>query len=744
MTDEIFHVDEVREQHHLQHRGQHNQRLTHVFWLAIATALLTRVAFRVSRWLGRRWQKYQPLKEQQSPNPGFPERISALYNAMFLFSPSSALFKSTRSSLSVGQGLVVTSYICIVSSLLVSVDAPRLSPHFIDDVAFRAAWVTLSQVPLVYLLSTKHGIINILAGLSYENINWIHKWVGRVLLLSATAHMSIMMSSISIMEIFKSSDEGMVVVRYGAGSYGILAWIALTSAVPLRRYCYWLFYINHWISTMTFLFILGHHIPKYAHLPIYLSLGLVLFDRCLSWYTFLWNNVTARPLRRFSKLHDRLAMGHSVKMKTPYITGSTLASAESTTVIRICDVPFTWRPGQHIRLYIPRFSVTESHPFTPASCSEVNTTPYSLTKLSDSENYAPSHIERRSGNDIVLMIREHGRFTRQLADYHARWLALPCPNSSQMSSSLTAYIDGPYGTPPVWEEYEHILLVSTSTGVSFTLSIMDYLEQLCYEGEPGLRTQRIQFIWAVRHIEPQFEATVTDLLLQHSTMLRSSGITVEVEFYASCPRTDPVERGTMVQDYDPFAHLRRPRRQYFTTRPPLRIRRPKSIEREREEEVKSVEPFVEEIESPSDLESIVSSTLIDETEVQDEISDCNSDIGNDDFKSSCVSGLPSWRPKQRVTTSSNDCQCALLQAQPWRLKDKGDQGFITQMYGCRPDINRLISLSISSKSRSGSMVAVCANAGLCAQAQNTVAKMNIDFALRGRAARVNIHTECFS
>ena len=58
-----------------------------------------------------------------------------------------------------------------------------------------------------------------------------------------------------------------------------------------------------------------------------------------------------------------------------------------------------------------------------------------------------------------------------LKGVHADWLSLPCPNASRPSSSLTAFIDGPYGNAPAWEEYENLVLVATSSGVSFMLSI---------------------------------------------------------------------------------------------------------------------------------------------------------------------------------------------------------------------------------------------------------------------------------
>lgn len=644
-------------------------------------------------------------------------------------------------------------YICTIVSLLVTVDAPKLSSHFLDDVAFRAAWITLAQVPLLYFLSTKRGPLNLLAGLSHERISWIHRWVGRALFVSATTHMAIMMSSISVNDLMRSPGKAMSVVRYGAGAYGTLVWIALSSILPVRRWSYRVFYINHWAMTLVFLWILSHHVPRYARLPIYASVAIVAFDKCLACYGFLWNNVSVRPLkRRFAKFRKEpgrqvLAMGHPVKMMTPFITNLGLHPKESATIIRICDAPLAWRPGQHVRLYLPKLGMLEIHPFTPATCSEASSAPFPAYKHHDAEhNGLLSSCSTPPTNDMVLMIRSHSGLTKRLADYYSKWLSLPCPNASRPCSSLTAYIDGPYGSPPTWEDYENITLIASSTGVSFILSILEYLEQLCFNGHPRLRTQHIRFIWANRHIEPQFEASVMDLLSKHSAMLRESDIMVEAEFYATCPQSEERGMEPEMREYDPFAHLRRPRRNYFAGRPPLRIRNPNALddeedEDEEEEDLKHVSPVVSEVESCLSYESDAS-TLIDQEE-RPIISDRQSTL--DELDTSCWSRMPSLRFPRATpkAADSESCQCGLIRYQQRKTGSKRQPEFITRFYGSRPNIPHIVSVAASRTSTAKTMVAVCSNAGVAMQAKSAVARMNLDFAMGRRERGVDIHTEGF-
>lgn len=58
-----------------------------------------------------------------------------------------------------------------------------------ESVGFRCGVVTLGQLPLVFLLSGKNNIVGFFIGVSYERLNWLHRWTARCMLLTATIHM---------------------------------------------------------------------------------------------------------------------------------------------------------------------------------------------------------------------------------------------------------------------------------------------------------------------------------------------------------------------------------------------------------------------------------------------------------------------------------------------------------------------------------------------------------------------------
>jgi hypothetical protein len=65
-----------------------------------------------------------------------------------------------------------------------------------ENVGFRCGIVTLSQLPLIFILSGKNNIIGF-TGVSYERLNWLHRWCARCMLLTATIHMGYFFSGMS-------------------------------------------------------------------------------------------------------------------------------------------------------------------------------------------------------------------------------------------------------------------------------------------------------------------------------------------------------------------------------------------------------------------------------------------------------------------------------------------------------------------------------------------------------------------
>ncbi|KAH6629866.1 hypothetical protein C7974DRAFT_194711 [Boeremia exigua] len=787
MSEMNGNIDDARYQHHLEHRGSANQHIFWIVWSCIAVFVLIRLTRALLTWWSRRVSRAHNVMSVPHIDNSIRARAWEFVRAVFV-APFPRILGRVLFVLPLGSIIGLVIYMIIVVSLLLTVDAPTSTPHFIDDVAFRAAWVTITQIPLLFFLSTKRGPINILANVSYDRMAWLHKWAGRMIFVSATTHVAIMKSSISLADVLLSQDEGATVVRFGIGSYCLLLWIAISSILPVRRWSYRAFYINHGISTFSFLMIVIQHVPRHATTPIYLAFGFVLLDKMMVSVSFLKVNVSVRALKpRFARFrrapgHAILVAGYPVEMLEPHNSSVSSDTENSMTVVRLRNIPMTWQPGQHIRLYLPALGVFEMHPFTPANCSNLAVPPPLPPRRShDIECREPIVAASSSRtSDILLMIRAHNGLTRRLKEFHTEWLKLPCPNATLSSSatSLTAYVDGPYGSPPAWEDYENLVLVTTSTGVSFALSIMDYLEQLCLSNAPRLATQTIHFIWITRHIDPQFEATVAEMLQRYSTMLKDSGVRVETELYTTCVHSDVNFDTTEV---DQFAHLRPRLPRYGSGDRTLTIRNPDEIYDEWEEEerqwaemealeemqMKDIDPFEDANQvdtahvdddntvAPYDGEGYASSetsTLLDvagspqsyrRSKSLSEVSLTMDETAALNQAQPLPSPVRSPLLPHTKKPDEKLCQCALLQYQRQKLRKSSSSSFGSTSYGSRPDILRIVTSAVNDDPHCKSMVAACANSAVSRQVSKAVSKARFAFARGQRPTNIDTFTEGF-
>jgi hypothetical protein len=267
-------------------------------------------------------------------------------------------------------------------------------------------------------------------------------------------------------------------------------------------------------------------------------------------------------------------------------------------------------------------------------------------------------------------------------------------------------------------------------------------------------------VWMTRHVDPSFEEVVKDVVKRGAMTLRDFGVSVDAEFWSTCPDSKLQEE--MAIQFDPFAHLRPPSSRRVSDRPALRIRNPDEIydewDREAEEEAKKYyDPFGEGVdacdayEEESD-ESDETSTLVDgEEEINSGDHNDWMEREDDPFSDEHVAQpddayrpLPSPKRKSQETMKQEpeNCQCEIIQHQRRKLKTRhAELEIIAQRHGFRPDVQRMVHDSIPSLSEEKTMVAVCANSGVTRDVQIVVAQMNMDFAMGRRRGNVDVHIE---
>ncbi|KAJ4159475.1 uncharacterized protein LMH87_008375 [Akanthomyces muscarius] len=301
-----------------------------------------------------------------------------------------------------------------------------------ERIGFRNAWVSITQLPMLYLLAMKYSPVGFLIGSSHERLNWLHRWVARTMFVTVTCHGFHFWTEWLRADFVQYELEIMPMVKYGLGAWAVLLWSVVVGFVPVRRVAYEIWLLQHIASAVVMLWLIYMHIPAVARHFLWMAISFLVVDRLARWANLLWQNVQWK--RGGSACEGRRRIGHRLVAR---------AVDESTTVLTIKDVHFKWSAGQHIYLWVPRLGPLEAHPYTIACAHKL-----------------PGAC---CCNSIQLIVRTHSGFSRRVNKFAAE-----NPNAE-----LTGLVSGPYGAPVSWDAFERLVLIGASTGASFVVPILE-------------------------------------------------------------------------------------------------------------------------------------------------------------------------------------------------------------------------------------------------------------------------------
>ena len=388
-----------------------------------------------------------------------------------------------------GRCLVLVAYWIMILAMLWSnvLLKPTSSMYAYkwEIVAFRAAWVSVTQLPLVYCLSCKINMISLISGLSYERLNWLHRWVARTLFLTVIVHWSFFFREWSLAKFVTMEISMMPMVRYGFGAWAVIGWMVLSSFGYLRAKCYEFFILQHIVSAVVLLWLVHKHVPAYAAYNVWLAIGFVVLDHAGRYCCTVYYN-----LHLLKSNQNRFTLGYAAYLQIV---------THSSVRVSIKDVRFRWTPGQHVYISIPSLGFFQSHPFT-------------IGNLPEAVHGNASVVSR----SLELYIQAQSGFTRKLL----RKAKQDCV----VDEPLRAFISGPLGIPPSLETYETIVFIATSSGVSFNLPLF---EAVINQGH----CWHVYFYWIVREKEQLdwYYHRITSL----TTSARINGVEVTVVFFVT-------------------------------------------------------------------------------------------------------------------------------------------------------------------------------------------------------------------
>lgn len=138
----------------------------------------------------------------------------------------------------------------------------------------------------------KSSIVGFLVGSSHERLNWLHRTVARCLLFTVTIHFGFFWREWSVWHVVESEIQMMPIVKYGMGAWFTLLWIVISSFAPIRNLRYEVFVIQHILSFTAFITLIMLHVPSYAKIYVWISIGFYIFDRTVRTLRLIYRNLS--------------------------------------------------------------------------------------------------------------------------------------------------------------------------------------------------------------------------------------------------------------------------------------------------------------------------------------------------------------------------------------------------------------------------------------------------------------------
>ncbi|KAL8757446.1 MAG: hypothetical protein Q9199_002230 [Rusavskia elegans] len=498
-------------------------QLQNFYWAVICTAIgcatlvnLYNKALYRQRMTATSSDRFYP----STPKALLPRTIATIYAlgreisyASFRFNafskrwPWISALRLPWSSPTVGRALMVVAELVLVLVLCFYKLDPNDQWQW-ENIGYRTGYIATAQLPLVVLLAGKRNIIACFTGTSYERLNWLHRWVARILFLTVTIHMGFWFVNWARYDYIKIQLTTNPIAQRGFASWCILLWIVLSSLAPSRRWNYELFVMQHVITFVGFFVAVYLHVPAELKVWVWIAVGFFLFDRLFRAGATVVVNVSL--------------LNKSPKTLAPKATFESVSG--DTTRITITNPRFKWKAGQHVFLSCHDLAPLQAHPFTIASLPADGKLEFLVKSKSGSTKRFFRHAEKTQGPPQASYNKCHDR---------------------------SVILEGPYGRIRPLRQFDSIFLIAGSSGATFTVPLMRdivsnwmaHTQERFDTGNrstssfPGAATRFIRFVWVIKS-RSQYTWFASQLEAINATAVRlknaSYNVEVEMSIYITC------------------------------------------------------------------------------------------------------------------------------------------------------------------------------------------------------------------
>ncbi|KAG0159396.1 hypothetical protein PDIDSM_6918 [Penicillium digitatum] len=327
---------------------------------------------------------------------------------------------------------------------------------------------TVNLIPLVLMAGRSNPLIAMLH-VPFDTWNLLHRWLGRIVVLESLAH-------VFSWAIPRAQEEGWKLVGKSLGKSrflltGLVAACAFTALLlhspsPIRHAFYETFLHLHIAIaavSMGFLWVHINGLPAQTYLLA--SIILWALERATRFLILVYRNCGRESTTATIEVLHGDAMRITLRMARPW----------------------TFRPGQHIYLYIPAVSLWTSHPFSVgwSETEDSNSDEKSLPLTSRDILGAP---QKRT---ISLLVRRRTGMTDRLFQRAA--------NSPSPQITLRAFAEGPYGNIHTMDSYGTVMLFAGGVGITHHIPFVRHL--VAGFADNTVAARRVTLVWIIQSPE---------------------------------------------------------------------------------------------------------------------------------------------------------------------------------------------------------------------------------------------------
>ncbi|KAJ5611402.1 hypothetical protein N7510_008121 [Penicillium lagena] len=327
---------------------------------------------------------------------------------------------------------------------------------------------TINLIPLVLMAGRNNPLIAIL-NVPFDTWNLLHRWLGRIVVLEALAHTfawcipKAQEASWDVVGISIFSNSFFI-----AGLVATCGFTALMLHSPsiIRHAFYEIFVHFHLAITAVSFGFLWVHLDGFID-QAYLLVAIILWalERATRLFIIVYRNIG----RESTTATVEAMPGDAIRI-----------------ILRVAR-PWTFKPGQHIYLYIPAVECWTSHPFS-VGWSEAEET---ISNEKSLPNTTQDLLGAPKKTTLSLLVRRRTGMTNKLFQRAA--------NSLSSRVTLRAFVEGPYGNIHSMDSYGTVMLFAGGVGITHHVPFVRHLVAGFAEGTVAIR--RLTLVWIIQSPE---------------------------------------------------------------------------------------------------------------------------------------------------------------------------------------------------------------------------------------------------